>query len=64
MAKKSCGAFCSFCGACGRDVSGMFNKALVPKDVLPPGAVAPAPAPAPELAARGERGATPKEETQ
>ena len=34
----NCGAFCSFCGRCGRKVSEEF-KATVPKGVLPPGVV-------------------------
>ena len=33
---SQCGAFCSFCGRCGRTVTGQI-KAEKPKDVLPPG---------------------------
>lgn len=33
---SQCGAFCSFCGRCGRRVSEEFRP-LKPKDILPPG---------------------------
>lgn len=35
---SQCGAFCSFCGKCGRSVTGAF-RAEVPEGIAPPGVI-------------------------